>query len=75
MKVVEILKISREALKMLSDNDSSVNDWQYIDLYEEFMLMKKRNVKVRAIADELSAKYSIGKSTVYKIIQRLSKDC
>ena len=75
MKVVELLKIGGELLKLLSKTDSNMQDWRYIELYDEFVMMKKRRMKVRAIARELSEKYSIGVSTVYKIVKRLSRDC
>lgn len=75
MKVVEILKLSRESLKLLSESDSSVNDWQYIALYDDFVSMKDRKMKVRSIAAILSHKYGVGVSTVYKIVNRLSRDC
>lgn len=75
MKVVEILKLCRESLKLLSKNDSSLNDWQYVELYDDFMSMKHKRMKVRSIAAILSHKYGVGVSTVYKIISRLSRDC
>lgn len=75
MKVVEILKIGREMLKMLSQSGSKMTDWQYIELYDEFSAMRERGMKVRGIAIELSEKYGIGVSTVFKLVKRFGKNC
>lgn len=75
MKIVEILKIGREMLKMLSENDSNINDWRYIELYEEFTAMRRNGMKVRGIALELSEKYGVGVSTVFKVVRRFGKEC
>ena len=75
MKVVELLKLFREPLKMLSKTESNVNDWQYVEMFDEYAVMKSHGVKTRSIASELSERYGIGKSTVYKVINRLSREC
>ena len=75
MKVIESLKLGREMLKLLSKKGSKVTDWQYVELYEEFTSMREQGMKVRGIAMELSERYGIAVSTLFKIVNRLSKDC
>ena len=74
MKIVELLKISRDLLKVLSHNGSIQNDWKYIDLYEEYSEKKLNRIKVRSIADELAKKYDLNISSVFRIVKRLGKD-
>lgn len=75
MKIIDVLKLGREMLKLLSKKGSKVTDWQYVELYEEFTSMREQGMKVRGIAMELSERYGIAVSTLFKIVNRLSKDC
>ena len=36
MKVVELVKFSREMLKTLSENEVKTGDWKYVKMYEEY---------------------------------------
>lgn len=72
MKVVELLKISKETLKMMSKCELKVADWQFLDLYECYEEMKRNNEKFRYIIAFLSEKYNISESSVKRIVRRFS---
>ena len=75
MKVVELLKIGGEMLKVLSTNDVYVDEWQYVEMYERFKRMRELGIKhteaIRILADEKR----IGCRTLERDFKRLEKDC
>ena len=75
MKVVELLKIGGEMLKLLSRSDATVNDYQFVPMYEEFQQMRKQGVKYRVAVRLLSEDYHIGRATVERVLKRLGEEC
>ena len=57
MKVVDLVKISKEAMKMMSNHGIKTEDWQHIEMYEEYMDMRKNCEKFRYIIAFLAEKY------------------
>lgn len=45
MKVVELLKIGGELLKLMSQNDVMRDDYRYVGLYEEYQMMRDNGMK------------------------------
>ncbi len=74
MKAVEFLKIGRELLKLLSNFGLRCDDYKHIELFEEYMQMRKNGDKVDYALYILSNKYNISESTVKRIIRRFSKE-
>ena len=72
MKVVELVKISKEAMKMRSHSGIKTEDWQHIEMYEEYVSMRKNREKFRYIIAYLSEKYNTSESTVKRVVKRLS---
>ena len=72
MKVVKILEIGRELLKMVSDNDLKYDDYQFIGMYYEYEYRRSNHEKYSVIISDLSRKYKVSESTVKRIIRRLS---
>lgn len=75
MKVVELLKIGGEMLRLLSENEVSRDDWRYVGMYEEFHNMRDSGMKYREAVRMLSEDYRIGRATVERIIRRLDMEC
>ena len=75
MKVVELLKIGGEMLKVLSSNDIYVNDWQYVELYERFKMMRKLGIKHTEAIRMLAKEKHVGCRTLERAFKRLEKDC
>lgn len=74
MKVVELVKISIEAMKMMSKSGIMICDWQHVEMYDEYCVMRTGKQKFRYIIAHLAEKYLISESTVKRIIRRLSKE-
>ena len=74
MKVAELVKISMEALKMMSNSGIKVEDWQHIEMYEEYMDMRKNCEKFRYIMAYLAEKYKTSESTIKRVVKRLSRE-
>lgn len=71
MKVIDLLKIQREPLKVMSDCGLKVEDYGYIAMYEEYRERRSHNEKYRYVIMCLSMKYHISESKVKRIIRRL----
>ena len=74
MKVVELVKISMEALKMMSNSGIKTEDWRHIEMYEEYMDMRKNCEKFRYIMAYLAEKYNTSESTIKRVVKRLSRE-
>lgn len=72
MKVVELVKISTEALKLMSDAGIRTEDYAHVSMYEEYLEMRARREKFRYIIAHLAERYHLSESTVKRIIRRLS---
>ena len=75
MKVIELLKIGGEMLKVMSRNEVLRDDWRFIQMYEEFHIMRGNGIKYREAVRMLSEDYNIGRATVERVIKRLGSEC
>ena len=74
MKAVELVKISTNAMKLMSLSGIKTSDWKYVTMYEEFLLMRERREKFRYVLAFLSEKYGLSESSVRRVVGRLSKE-
>lgn len=74
MKVVDLLRIGGEMLKLLSRNEVGRDDWRYVELFEEFQNMRGLGVKYREAARMLAEDYGISRATVERVVQRLDRE-
>lgn len=70
MIVADFIKINSETLKLLSKYDIKVDDYKFIDLFQEYEQMLSDGNKVSYIVAVLSAKYNISETTIYRILRR-----
>lgn len=75
MKVIELLKIGGEMLKLMSENEVNRDDWRFVPMYEEFREMRQKGVKYREAVRMLAEDYHISRATVERAIKRLDSDC
>lgn len=73
MKVIEILKISKEILEMLSENGIKTTDVKHLKLYSEYETMIAKRLKVTYIVEHLSEEYGVSVAQVYRIIKRFKR--
>lgn len=75
MKVIELLKMGTEMLKLMSRNEVNRDDWRFVPLVEEFQQMRKNGVKYREAVRVLAEDYHISRATAERAIKRLEADC
>ena len=75
MKKVELLKLLREGLKMLSESEVMRDDYKYIGLYEKFQNMRDMGLKYREAVRMLAKEHQMGRATVERVISRLEGEC
>lgn len=72
MTAFEILYFNKDLLKRLFELGLKVSDYKYVDLYIDYENMYN---KVVYIVSVLSLKYRISEREIYKIINRMKKNC
>lgn len=75
MKVYELLKISCEALKMMSRNGILLEDYKYVEAYDQFCRMRLFGMKYRAAIRILAEERCVGERTLQRAFKRLEKEC
>ena len=75
MKVVELLKIGGELLKLMSENDVKRDDYRFVKMYHEYLNMRKSGVKYRVVIQMLAEEYHTSNASVERAIRRLGKEC
>ena len=72
MKVAKLVKISMEMLKVLSENGIRLDDYRYVEAYEEFLNMRHNRVKYRSAIRQIADEKHISERTLARIFKRLS---
>lgn len=75
MKVVELLKIGGEMLKLMSENEVNRDDWRFVPMYEEFCEMRSKGMKYRECVKMLAEDYHVSRATIERAIKRLDVEC
>ena len=75
MKVIEILKLGQNIANALQEKCVKLSDFDYINLYDEYLGMMKEGLKKCYIVAFLADKYRISERKVYYIIKKFSEDC
>jgi DNA-directed RNA polymerase delta subunit len=74
MKAINLLKIGSELLKLMSICDLRVNDWQYIEMYSEYVKKRNNHIKYEVIIMQLAKSYNISESSVKRVIRRFDRE-
>lgn len=74
MKIADLMKISKETMKMMSKCGIKTDDWQHLEMLDEYHSMREKCEKFRYIIAHLAEKYRLSESSVRRIIKRLSAD-
>ena len=75
MKVIEIINLNKELLKIFRKVGIRLDDVQYIDLYNEYRELQGKGNKVSYIVAVLADRYGISERKVYSLIKRFQSDC
>lgn len=73
MTVFDLIKVYEGPINVLNDANVNLSDVRYIKLFNEYLRMKKEGHKLTYIVAFLVDEYSVGRATVYRIIEKFSK--
>lgn len=74
MKGVDLLKINRIGIELMSKIGLKTDDHQYLELYDTYLNMRNMGEKVAYIVAHLAETYHISESSVKRIIRRFSRE-
>ncbi len=74
MKVYELLSFNKELIGKMYNAGVRVDDYKYVDLYAEYVALKKEGLKITYIVCQLAEKYSVSERQVYSVVCRLAKE-
>jgi hypothetical protein len=74
MKAFELVKINRESMELMSRLDLKSADYQYISLYDEYLILRRGRQKYWYVITYLSEKYGISESTVKRLVRKFSRE-
>ena len=72
MKKYELIKINKDLLKVMSDNDIKVTDASFIEVYDDFVEMRK-TLKFSVTITELAEKYNKSERTISRMMAKLQE--
>lgn len=75
MKLFEAINFNRETLNRLISAGFKLDDCKYLDLYAEYVEMRRGGGKTTWAVAYLSEKYSVSERKVYNIIKHFETDC
>lgn len=74
MRASELVKMISKVLKAMSENGLRAGDYEYVEMYEEYVVMRSMGEKFEYVINILSDRYRISESTVKRIIRRFEKE-
>ena len=75
MKVVELLQIGREMLKLMSEKDVKRDYYRFVPMYYEYRNMRSNGLKYRSAVDMLAKDYNTSRATIERAIRKLEEEC
>ena len=73
MTQYELLKTVESLLVVLMSNDVDAKDVKYLEMYKEYMRLKKEGHKVGYVVYYLSQQYECSEATVYRVVKRMTQ--
>ncbi len=73
MSIYELIRVYEGPMKILAEANVNLSDVKYLELYQEYIRMKKEGHKLTYIVAFLMEEYSVGQATVYRIIDKFGK--
>ena len=73
MTRADLVRMNKSLLKVMSDCGIKVSDVLLIDMYDDFIKLRKTN-KFSVVISTLAEKYKLGERTVSRAVARLQKE-
>lgn len=75
MSIFELLFLNRDYLFHLQSLNVKIEDCNFINLFIEYLQMKRDEEKITYIVAYLADKYNISIRKVYQIIKKMQSNC
>lgn len=75
MTIYEALKFYREPCLRLLDLGVTATDIRLVDLYTDYLSMRREGLKVTYIVATLAERYHVCERKVYALVKRYGSDC
>lgn len=75
MRMADFLRIMAPALKMLSRRGLFLDDWKYVEAYEQYRHMRSLGVKQREAVRILAEETKVSHRTLERAFRRLAGEC
>lgn len=70
----ELLKMTESLMQTIVRNKIDVKDVKYLQLYADFVRLKKEGHKIGYVVIYLSSQYECSEATVYRVINRMKSE-
>lgn len=70
MSIADFIKLHKDIMNLLSQHDIRMEDFKYVDMYDDYTAMLDEGYKVSYIVCYLSDKYRISEASVYRVLKR-----
>ena len=68
-----LLKLNLNQVKLMSKCGLSIDDVRYLEMFEEYLLLRREGTKKKQTMEYLAQKYIVGFSTVKRVVKRFSQ--
>ena len=75
MKRIELVSFNAELLQKLQRAGVKIDDWQYVDMYQEYESTLAEGHKKTYVSLVLSQKYHVSVRHIYDLLTHLAQDC
>lgn len=70
MRIADFIRLHKGMMDLLSKYDVKMDDFKYVEMFEDYDSMIKEGNKVTYIVSYLSDKYSLSEASVYRILKK-----
>lgn len=70
MRIADFIRLHKEIMNLLSNHDVKMDDFKYIEMFEDYDSMVREGNKISYIVSYLSDKYSLSEASVYRVLKK-----
>lgn len=74
MRVIEMVRFSKEMLERMSRNGIRTEDWKDVELFGEYERLTSSGEKSTWVVGHLSEKYGRSERTIHRIVRKFRGD-
>lgn len=71
MEIANLIQISVEMMKLLSNYGVKMSDYRYVCLFNEYQELLSKGYKVSYVVALMADKYHISEASVYRIVKKM----